>query len=416
MNKISYLVLILISSLVLLANTVESKLFGQDGLTLFYDSINAADFPKIVSLVTVTNDSGYIIGKLDTSHFKVWEDSIREYPIQVEELTVDTAGVNVVLTIDRSGSMRDGPIADARSAAITFVELMQDNDNSAVVSFNHLTRTDYPFSNNTDSLTNAIAKIQAGGGTSIFDALIHSADLFRNVTKKRAIILLTDGADKDSRYTLEEALRTLIPREIPVFTIGLGLNHNSPEEQVLRQIANETGGRYYYSPSSSDLEEIYRAISMLLHHRYKVTYSTHNPAKDGTRRHVEIGVQVLGQASSDTSSYIAPYEPPPIDPPPVDPPADPPVEVVFEVLPNPFTPNDDGYNDRVEFRQSDGNPPHWVITIMDRAGSVVRRLANGERFWDGRDESGQRMLPGSYLYVVSQGDEALHRGLVQLVR
>ncbi len=276
-------------------------------LRLEYSQVEARSFPVIVSYVAVQNDSGYNIGDLNENHFVVHEDGVRELPIKVEELT-DSIGVTVVLVIDRSTSMRGKPIDDARNAAVTFVQLMKKGDEAAVVSFASRVRTDYPFSSRKDSLIAAIQNINAKGGTAIFDALIHSANLIETRQGRRAIILLTDGHDKDSNSTLQDALSVVRPTGVPVFTIGLNLGRGSEEEKVLQEIAAETGGRYYRSPSSGDLNDIYRAISALLHHIYRVTYTTHNPARDGTLRHVRITVNALGSTSSDTASYRAPLD------------------------------------------------------------------------------------------------------------
>lgn len=405
-----------------------SSIVMLDSLRLTYNDIDATKFPWIVSLVTVTNELGFIVGKLDENNFQVHEDNVRELPILVEELSSGEIGINVVLTIDRSQSMIGLPIEDAKKAASTFVELMQSLDKSAIVSFNQEPRTDHPFTGNINSLKAAISNLNASGYTAVFDAVMHSVNLMTIDLKNRAIILLTDGADNRSRHTYQEVLNALLSHEIRAFTIGLGLTQNSPEENILKDMASKTGGLYFYSPTSKELEQIYRAISQLLHHRYRVSYTTHNPAKDGTLRHVRIDVTVNRQSSSDTASYLAPYEakPPidPVDPPddpddPPEPPPDPvvpPKEPIFEVIPNPFTPNGDGYNDRAEFRQGDNIPPEWLISIMDRAGRLVKRLSHGERFWNGTNESGQLLLPGCYLYLVTNGDQILHRGLIQLIR
>lgn len=92
------------------------------------------------------------------------------------------------------------------------------------------------------------------------------------------------------------------------------------------------------------------------------------------------------------------------------------VEPLIEVIPNPMTPNGDGQNDETEFRRDGGLPNHWVILIMDRAGRVIRRLTDGERFWDGRNESGQLMFPGVYLYLIKDNDRIVKRGLLGIIR
>lgn len=383
---------------------------SQDSVTLIYNDIDALNFPRIVSIVSVMNDFNFFIGPLDENNFEVREDGVRELPIKVELLTGGEMGINVALVIDRSGSMRGQPITDAKQAASTFVGLMQNQDQSAIVSFSHQPRTDHPFSNDINALKAAITTIDAAGGTAIFDALIHSVYLMNANMKNRAIILLTDGADKDSYYSFQEALNLLLSHEIRTFTIGLGLNRNSPEENILKEISDKTGGLYFYSPTSSDLEEIYRLIYKLLHSQYRITYTTHNPAKDGTLRHVKIDVIVDNNTSADTASYRAPYEnSDPVDTVNVENPD-------FEVVPNPFTPNDDGFNDWTEFRNGDGLPESWVISIMDRAGRLVKQLRNGENIWTGTDQSGQVVLPGTYLYIIFKGNQAIHRGLIQLVR
>ncbi len=397
----------------------------QDSLHLVYNQVDAAQFPWIVSLVTVTNARGLIIGKLDENNFEVQEDGVRELPILVEELPEGEAGIHVVLTIDCSQSMSGQPIADAKTAATTFVGLMQKLDRSAIVSFNQTPWTEHPFSDDVESLKKAIAQIYATGYTAVYDAVVHSVELITDDMKNRAIILLTDGADNRSRHSFHDALNALLAHEIRAYTIGLGLTPNSNEENVLKDLASQSGGLYFYSPTSSQLEEIYRAISQLLHHRYRVSYTTHNPAKDSTLRHVRIEVLVNGNASADTSSYRAPFEPAPIPPmppvvPPVNPPIEPPVipapEPVWEVIPNPFTPNGDGINDQVEFRYGDSFRTDWSIFVLDRSGRIIRQLANGVRLWNGSDERGAPVLPGCYLYLITNDKQPLHRGLIQLIR
>lgn len=92
------------------------------------------------------------------------------------------------------------------------------------------------------------------------------------------------------------------------------------------------------------------------------------------------------------------------------------LEPRLEVIPNPFTPNDDGANDAVEFRRDGGFPPEWSIVIMDRSGRIVRRLSGGANVWDGRDEQGRLMLPGTYLYTIKEKDDFIRRGLLWLIR
>lgn len=394
-----------------MANPMPLGEAGQDSMKLIYNTIDARGFPRIVSIVSIMNQFGFLVGKLDESNFEVHEDGVRELPITVEQLSGGEVDISVALVIDRSGSMRGKPIEDAKNAASIFVGLMQREDRSAVVSFNHEPRTDCPFTKNIDSLKAAISRIESLGGTAIFDALIHAVYLMNPTLKNRAIILLTDGADKDSYHTFQQALTALIANEVQTFTIGLGLNQNSPEENVLKELASKTGGMYFYSPNSDDLEAIYRAIHKMLHSQYRVTYTTHNPAKDGTLRHVKIDVMVRGNTSSDTASYRAPYEGrfDPIDTVKVEHPS-------FEVVPNPFTPNDDGFNDYTEFKPGESVPDQWTITILDRSGRLVRQLTQGERAWNGRDEAGQLMLPGTYLYLVFDHDQVIHRGFIQLIR
>ena len=88
----------------------------------------------------------------------------------------------------------------------------------------------------------------------------------------------------------------------------------------------------------------------------------------------------------------------------------------IDVSPNPFTPNNDGYNDQVFFTRSAGGALPGSITIMDRNGRTIRALQPGQNAWDGVDSKGKPALPGVYLYLVRNKQNTVARGLLALVR
>jgi len=85
------------------------------------------------------------------------------------------------------------------------------------------------------------------------------------------------------------------------------------------------------------------------------------------------------------------------------------------VKPNPFTPNDDGYNDRVEFNLKELIEYGGEILIFDIWGHKVRQIENGI-IWNGKDDSGNNLLPGSYLYIVKSQGSLIDKGVIGLAR
>ncbi len=297
-----------------LALTLVAMAHGQTRsnapLHVQYAQIDAAQFPTVVSYVSVTDSTDVTVGGLREEHFTAREDSVRELPMLVEEIGANAEGVTVALALDRSGSMEE-EMPDAQNAAMTFVRLMRAKDQAALVSFASEVRTDQTFTSDSTQLLLAIRALVAQGGTAINDAAIYCADLLQNVAGRRAIILLTDGLDKDSQATLEQAVQRFTGLGIPIFIIGLG---SEVSETNLRILAQSSGGRYYFSPTSKQLEEIYKTIAALLHHSYRITYTTHNPTTDGTLRHVRLDVSARGTHAFAYNNYRAPEHVPTLMP------------------------------------------------------------------------------------------------------
>lgn len=278
---------------------------GQDSLRVEYYQVNASQFPTIVSWVRVWGMDSVTVGHLDENNFSVREDGVTEAPIKVEMFGGDSGGVTVVLAMDRSNSMTKG-LDDAKNAASTYVRLMNEFDRTALVTFGEDARLDHDFSNNKASLTAAINGITLEPYTALYDGVLFSLDLLENVQGHKALILLTDGRDRDSKANLDAVVARASLANIPIFGIGLSLKPDWGEPE-LRQIVEASGGIYFPSPTSKDLEEIYRKISFILHrYYYRITYTTHNRTMDGTWRTVHIESRHQGLSGIGVNRYQAP--------------------------------------------------------------------------------------------------------------
>ena len=183
-----------------------------------------------------------------------------------KEAVIYTKGrADVMLIIDRSGSMRwpSSKIADAKTSAKLFVDYMRDGDKTGVASFASSARYDYHLITLTGAVKNAIKNaidgIYASGGTAMGRGLRYGYNDFINrgdPTHAWAMVLLSDGYHNRGEHP-NNVLPSIKSQDIIVYTIGLG---PSVDKNLLEHIATETGGKYYYTPSSDKLKEIYESI------------------------------------------------------------------------------------------------------------------------------------------------------------
>ena len=270
-----------------------------------YLRIDASNFPEIISDVTLWDGTNAPVTGLTENNFAVYEDNAFQAPIVVEYFGDDSIGVSVVLVIDHSGSMRE-ELGDAKAAAVTFASLLHDYDSGALVIFDNQVTVVQPFTSNRQVLIDAINSVRLGNGTAVYDGVLEAIDLLKTRSGKKAVVVLSDGRDNSSDATLDFTLNLVESVGIPVYTIGLGLKAGKGDWQ-LQAIATRSGGEFYETPSSKELEAIYRHIALLLTDQfYRIHYNTLNCQRDGTRREVRIEAQSQGFAASDTSSYIAP--------------------------------------------------------------------------------------------------------------
>jgi tight adherence protein B len=199
--------------------------------------------------------------------------------------------------IDRSQSMRGKPLADAVAAARSFVGRKNGSDQLGVIAFGSKPLTLSPFSTAAldaqDSLTGMTAdKTQ---GTALYDAIVVAANQLKtNELPGRVIVVLTDGADKGSTHTIDQAIAAARQANAAVYAIGIEGTGFTPDP--LLDIADKTGGEYYGASSTSALAAVYAKIADTLKRTWRIQYVT--ASRPGDRIHVEAAVVGHGTASS----------------------------------------------------------------------------------------------------------------------
>jgi VWFA-related protein len=135
--------------------------------------------------------------------------------------------------------------------------------------------------------------------TALYDALAVGIEHLKAGTRDRkALVVLSDGADNASRRRLDDVLQIAQRSSATIYTIGL-YDEDSPDRnpRVLRRIAELTGGRAYFPRSSNNLERVWRDIAGEIRRQYTIGYHSSNPNRDGLFRRVEITASRSGGRS-----------------------------------------------------------------------------------------------------------------------
>jgi Ca-activated chloride channel homolog len=278
-------------------------------LQLFIDEFDASKFPEIRAKVRVLRNNVFVRG-LTIANFTILEDNVVQAPIAGYcEDTVQSTPISVMLIIDRSGSM-DGnnALGNAKTAAKNFVDRLTLNDECALISFSTVASYDQSWTSNKTLMKNAISSLAATGGTALWDAVYTATFYIKSRTKRKAIVLLTDGDDNQSQRSYNEALAAVKSAGAVVYAIGLG---SSLTPARLKDMSTSTGGKYYSATTSTDLDEIYRLISQEIATSglCELRYSSKLDCMDGSTHTVRITVNTGGESEYAEAQFTLPYNP-----------------------------------------------------------------------------------------------------------
>lgn len=194
----------------------------------------------------------------DSNNIKVYpQPAEREVPSETQ--TVATAKIDVVFTVDTSGSM-SFDIDVAQDSMYEFVKALDKDDRAGLVEFNTDSNILCPLTTDKSKINSQIGSLSTTGGTAMYKGLSNALSLFDgNNDTYKMIIILSDGYDSSSSYSSDYAglVSQAVSNNIAVYTVGIG---SSVDTTLLVQIASATGGQYYNAADSSEILRIFDDI------------------------------------------------------------------------------------------------------------------------------------------------------------
>jgi Ca-activated chloride channel family protein len=269
----------------------------------------------VVSLnVTVTDQSRNFVTSLEQTDFVVYEDGVKQ---DLTYFNKSQLPVALSLLIDTSASMED-KLKLAQEAAIGFVKRLKPDDIAQVIDFDSRVSILQNFTSERPQLEGAIRQTVPNGSTSLHNAIYISLKELKKVratsagdVRRQAIVVLSDGEDTSSLVPFEEVLDLAKRSEVIVYAIGirgrdLGARGFPEAEFVLKQFAQETGGRAFFPTAATELDAIYTQIADELAAQYALAYSSRNPRRDGQWRRIVVRTTRPELAARTKQGYFGP--------------------------------------------------------------------------------------------------------------
>jgi Ca-activated chloride channel homolog len=264
---------------------------------------------NVLLSVRVVDRTGRIVADVRPEEFKVFEDGI---PQPIESVSKEDVPINYGLVVDNSGSLRN-QLEKVIEASKIIINANKSQDQAFVVRFVSSDKIEIlqEFTSSKQDLTDAVENFfPEGGQTAIIDAVMLAAEKASEHEKgkrledktRRALVLITDGADVASYYKIEELFKTLRESDVQIYPIGF-VNDLSKDDggfikkstrdkavKLLERMALETGGKAYFPQTINELPDIANAINNELRTQYSIAYAPTNDKRDGTFRAIKVTI------------------------------------------------------------------------------------------------------------------------------
>ncbi len=247
--------------------------------------VNLVELP-----VTVADASGAPVLNLTKGNFRVQENGKPKTITNFD--SASNLPLSVGLLFDHSGSMKTRMEA-AKKAASEFLErVIKPADRAFVAGFSFDATKDAPFVSAKGSLAEQLSNVpEAGGGTSLYDAIITALYRFRGVAGRKALVILTDGEDTTSRVSYDEMLTYARAARVPLYFVGVGMSVTEiGGTSRMKSLAAETGGVAYFVNNVKKLGETYAQLESELRSQYLLAYETESSKTDRGYRTVAVEV------------------------------------------------------------------------------------------------------------------------------
>jgi len=273
----------------------------------------------IVSLnVTVIDSANRYLVDLESSDFMVYEDGVKQ---DIMFFNKRHQAVALSMLLDSSASMED-KLPVLQNAAVGFVRRLKPVDVAQVIDFDSRVEIKQTFTSKQSELESAILQTAAGGSTSLHNAIYIALKELKKIkavadddVRRQALVVFSDGEDTSSLVSFEEVLDLAKRSETAIYTISLRSEGGSQPsrfreaEFVMRQLAQETGGRAFFARKLDDLAGVYAEISEELASQYTIGYTSRNQLRNGAWRRIVVQALRANATPRTKKGYFAPAAP-----------------------------------------------------------------------------------------------------------
>jgi VWFA-related protein len=293
------------------ANYVRATAVGEDGKEA--NDLKSLKGPSatlesvrvdVVQLhVSALDKDGHFVKGLQQQEFAIREDG-RPQAVSGFEVA-ENLPLTIGLVMDGSGSMEKSlPFVHAASSAL-FQHLLRANDRGFVIEFRDRAKFLQELTGDSPSLQRAAQTLRAEGATALYDAVILGLYQFRTLQGRKALVVVTDGADNRSHVEYATLLRYARSAGSPIYFIAVGIPLTDfKSRKVIKEIATESGGDVFHLGNASRIGEVTRRIEEELRSQYILAFRSDSSRPPGEYRAIEVDVKKPGVSARTVRGYI----------------------------------------------------------------------------------------------------------------
>lgn len=280
------------------------------GVTTLKTNVNEVNL-----IFTVTDRHGHFIPNLQQNDFALLDDQKAPQRVNSFHQQINLP-MRVAVVIDTSTSIHSRFQFEQQAANEFLLQILKPrSDRALVMGFDVTPTLTANWTNDLDALQGGVNRLSPGGGTALYDAVYSACrDKLLDVSRgqepvRKAMILLSDGDDNQSRVYLSEAIKECQRADTIIYAISTNWTPSrGAGDKVMAELSEETGGHVFFPPSVEDVSNSFHSIEEELRSQYALTYTPADFKADGSFRSIYLYCNDRRYQVSARKGYFAPRE------------------------------------------------------------------------------------------------------------